>query len=118
MDTGVTTNLLSDRELLELAAKAHGSIKFYNDFLRDMARGGYEWNPLANDGDSFRLASRLKISTAIKQDAIHGEYVEVTALGKGFHDAHIEWFDKHDTETAAIRRAIVCAAANLGISKL
>lgn len=56
---------MNDRELLELAAKAAGfEWRYENDgrmsvFMYD--RRWVFWNPLADDGDAFRLAMRLKL---------------------------------------------------------
>lgn len=54
----------TDRELLKLAAKAHGSISFDRFDLADVFlefRGGgmNHWNPLTDDGDALRLAHAL-----------------------------------------------------------
>jgi len=42
----------TDKELLELAAKAGGI---------DYERNLYKWNPLANDGDRYVLAKKLDL---------------------------------------------------------
>ena len=100
---------MSDRELLELAAKAAGiadlqqvgNIWYYTN-------GGYlmrEWNPLTDDGDALRLAVKLSINVFYREN-INGVFViadrevgEVTP-----------WYDPY----AATRRAIVRAAAEIG----
>lgn len=90
---------MTDRELLELAAKAAGL-----DYIKDcvwIENGFYsplnhhervEWNPLENDGDAFRLAARLGI--------------DVT-WNRANRSIGVE-------ELRAARRAIVRAAAELG----
>ena len=99
---------MSDRELLELAAKA-ADVSLYavwSDFgsfegYRAGALDGDTWNPLTNDGDALRLAVKLNL----------------------LHTYHIDspvWllhFDATDPDKdAATRRAIVRAAAELGRS--
>ena len=52
---------MTDRELLELAAKAAG-LKWHNGHIRVDADADYvPWNPLENDGDAFRLAVKLRM---------------------------------------------------------
>lgn len=112
---------MSDREMLELAAKAAG-IKVWrgsghqSDMLfRDASRPtgvvtGVEWNPLTDDGDAFRLAAKLWISVSYDRldqcinerrvFAVHSRGVELEHLG--------------EDGAAATRRAIVRAAAEIG----
>jgi hypothetical protein len=59
---------MTDRELLELAAKAAGDIHFPLLWVREFYGGlspvnnrGESWNPLTDDGDAFRLAMKLRI---------------------------------------------------------
>lgn len=60
---------MTDRELLELAAKAAG-IK-HNPSLSAACRGErIWWNPLADDGDALRLAVKLHICTLFP---MHGD---------------------------------------------
>lgn len=60
---------MTDRELLELAAKAFGIqlLQWNNDnngWLVETVDGSprYFWNPLTDDGDALRLAVKLKMS--------------------------------------------------------
>lgn len=102
---------MTDRELLELAAKAAG-IKtrkpHYTDALMvEKNTGGciavVSWNPLTDDGDALRLAVKLKL---FPQMAIMGSLV-------GFDEMDI--FEPFSPEPqAATRRAIVRAAAEIG----
>jgi hypothetical protein len=78
---------MTDRESLELAAKAAG-----NGFVI-----GY-WNPLTDDGDALRLAVKLNLWEAVRN---------------GYQHADSSDSDPY----AATRRAIVRAAAELGRSK-
>jgi hypothetical protein len=110
---------MTDRELLELAAKAAGiDAEWHNDddadfdaahegmFLKG-ERGpdnSKYWNPLMCDGDALRLA--VKLGFEIVQFPKH---VRVCANdGEDFHVNH------QDDPCAATRRAIVRAAAEIG----
>ena len=58
---------MTDRELLELAAKAAGIEELRNELMQFFgvkvwAKKGnatYTWNPLTDDGDALRLAHKL-----------------------------------------------------------
>lgn len=82
----------TDRELLELAAKAVGldgcTIKV----------GRRIWNPLTDDGDALRLAVLLSLLNDLQTLIEH----------------HIEEADYLADPYAATRRAIVLAAAEIG----
>lgn len=103
---------MTDRELLEYAAKAAGYLNWtpttFGLLIETGSRrgdAGFYWNPLTDDGDALRLAVKLRI------DNYHLDYYVAT-----MHRDH-EWsFDipvKDDRE-AATRRAIVRAAAEIG----
>ena len=55
---------MTDKELLELAAKAAG-IEYNPNYGKGFWVGefysGKEWNPLTDDGDALRLAVKLKM---------------------------------------------------------
>lgn len=62
----------TDREMLELAAKAAG-IEWFGYYRDDITECQYldigtnevvPWNPLDDDGDALRLAMRLKLCVA------------------------------------------------------
>lgn len=105
---------MTDRELLEAAAKAAGI-----EVERD-ARGFYEcedgisgcsgvWNPLEDDGDALRLAVRLGLS-------ITRSHCEC-CIGVSDHK-DVDWLESiHGDALAATRRAIVRAAAAIGEQK-
>ncbi len=114
---------MTDRELLELAAKAAGiDVKYApggnadgRDVLRIVyKRDGYhdwldrEWNPLTDDGDALRLAVRLglQIDQGKRRDGVPVAYVE-TAIDRCI-EVHGE------DPCAATRRAIVRTAAEIG----
>ena len=102
---------MSDRELLELAAKAAGYTIRIEDgdiYLRiDRNAFGFQWeywNPLTDDGDALRLAVNL---------GIHLNW------GAGTSDGKLAFADEIDEPLgtdplAATRRAIVRAAAEIG----
>ncbi len=101
----------SDRELLELAAKAAGIelVGFEESgthFAALVAPSGYvRWNPLSDDGDAFRLMVKLWMDFTIS-----GRASAVTQIhGMRPHAAYC-----NGDSNAASRRAIVRAAAELG----
>jgi prepilin-type processing-associated H-X9-DG protein len=107
--------MMSDRELLELAAKAAGFAwvdGHVSTGLRD--RDGRVWNPLTNDGDALRLAVRLcLLITQTKYEPGVNAYGSVGIAWYGQkHDFDHEHFT--DDPYAATRRAIVRAAAEIG----
>ena len=120
---------VTDRELLELAAKAAGYKKYYTHYLgRDSfvtydetyysevkerkvtGEKTMDWNPLNDDGDALRL------SVALCVDVLHrfvgSQRVEALAPGGSL----ITEYCDRETRAAATRRAIVRAAAAIGQS--
>ncbi|WP_052497367.1 hypothetical protein [Pseudomonas fluorescens] len=105
---------MTDQELLELAAKAAGLVvdgTFETDtgraWLTHWAERHGElqpllWNPLADDGDAFRLAVKLGMNVEINDN-----YTLACTYGNFSEPA------KPDPAAAA-RRAIVRAAAAVG----
>ena len=105
---------MTDRELLELAAKAAG-LKHVDysgiDYdgrlgivlVDEIGRHCSDWNPLADDGDALRLAVKLEI------DIFFGaNYV----IARG--SVQMPTVNNTNDPDAATRRAIVRAAAALG----
>ena len=105
---------MTDRELLELAAKAAGyqidgpASKYmvqgytFDSLLRLNEQGGHSvWNPLTDDGDALRLACRLHINVFIYHDETSTATLGVVAKNWGSVEANT-------------RRAIVRAAAEIG----
>lgn len=95
----------TDRELLELAAKA-AVIKFFGSHEEwGLAIMDAEWwNPLTDDGDALRLAVNLRMRLEIlpwRVEATHEECSVVEAVVSA-------------QDCAATRRAIVRAAAEIG----
>ena len=90
----------SDRELLEMAAKAAG-IECVTPTMIDHD----QWNPLTDDGDALRLAVIVGI------DVDH-YFDRVETWKAGLHGFIVEAYG--DDPCAATRRAIVRAAAAIG----
>lgn len=112
--------MTTDRELLELAAKAAG-IEIHDWKNRGDKLGWCalvlgskysEWNPITDDGDALRLA--VKLSLSIRFDSLlDGDLaVDVGGEWEGAPEAMFETY-QHDGSTAT-RRAIVRAAAEIG----
>jgi hypothetical protein len=68
--------VMTDREMLELAAKAAGIVLEFNDY----GQPGYwsewrglpqweAWNPLTDDGDALRLAAALRMHVVWTRDS-------------------------------------------------
>lgn len=103
----------TDRELLEMAAKAaemeYGWQHVYDDYDGCTA-DAYDWNPLTDDGDALRLAVKLNLTIKIM-----GDHVKV-----GWRGCGEQWPGEEvpcNSETVmpiATRRAIVRAAAEIG----
>jgi hypothetical protein len=104
---------MSDRELLEFAAKAAGATWIDDSWPQDLpglmldfGNGTTQWNPLTDDGDALRLAVRLKMAI--------GHYgcgtCEVVSI-----EGSVRCDEFNDVDPyAATRRAIVRAAAEIG----
>jgi hypothetical protein len=96
---------VTDKKLLELAAKAAGyngkyrSDLGYFEFMKDDKVLVVNWNPLEDDGEAFRLAVKLQMDVSIEDC---GAWVNdrITVMD----------IDRY----AATRRAIVLAAARIG----
>jgi len=105
---------MTDRELLELAAKAAG-IPLKPDFAERFdyyMADRLMWNPLTNDGDALRLAVKLGLYVCIdtpQESEPHTKAIGFANNGLGTIDA-IEY---HGDPYAATRRAITCAAAEI-----
>jgi hypothetical protein len=104
---------MSDRKLLELAAKAAGYEYLWNiDSLLIKGLSG-RWNPIADDGDALRLA--VKCGIEIWPDREAKEVVVGFCIGKGQNMVGLNFSANfEDDEMAATRLAIVRAAAQIG----
>jgi hypothetical protein len=98
---------MTDRELLELAAKAAGRGSQW--WMESTWNGpDKEWNPLTDDADALRLAVKLRLVL----------FLEIPRIGIGPRmDGPEVYLDEGDDPYAATRRAIVRAAAEIGRSK-
>ena len=119
--------MTTDRELLELAAKAGGiridksetngggvgndGFCVTGDAMLDW-HNNIRWNPLTNDGDALRLAVRLGIGvqswSRLGLSHAGAETVVKSIVIKELHEGD---------PSAATRRAIVRAAAEIGKAK-
>ena len=97
---------MSDREMLELAAKAAGidttRCLQYEDGAFDWPGKAGRWNPLTDDGDALRLAVELRIGSV---------HALLQWSEENHEDAEAAW---ENDPNAATRRAIVRAAAEIG----
>ena len=107
----------SDRELLELAARAiclkpHISQSAMPGILMDDQTF---WSPLEDDGDALRLAVKLNLD--IRVGTLDG-YIIVSVFGNYDNSPPLveEAFDDYQGGLFATRRAIVRAAAEIGRS--
>jgi hypothetical protein len=105
---------MTDRELLERAAKAAGIVGDYEcwagqGFMEGIRRKGnpkeYKiWNPLMYDDQALRLAVKLRLTIEHKENCVN---VWDGCIGTGF-------VPNEDDPYAATRRAITRAAAAMG----
>jgi hypothetical protein len=115
---------MTDRELLEAAAKAAGIVlPHYLPALEGEDYWLREWNPLTDDGDALRLAVKLRIAIRLDDPDAASAGWSANQTGAPTHDGSGPWFWKewikgeaHNAGDpyAATRRAIVCAAAAMG----
>ena len=111
---------MSDRELLELAAKAAGIDAHWGDgwqshmMFRALPRpnsplvANVEWNPITDDGDALRLAVKLAIDFKIRNGITWWDHQKSDGVVSWGHEPH------NNDPLAATRRAIVRAAAEIG----
>jgi hypothetical protein len=101
---------MTDRELLEAAAKAAGieilrsrlDDPLFRDMLLPATEGrGNGWNPLTDDGDALRLAVQLRLEITWWKQGVRAEPAQGRESVQPFGE------DPY----AATRRAIVRAAA-------
>jgi len=107
---------MSDRELLELAAKAAGiKIDEHGAYTEievikpsgSIGLGRIGWDALRDDGDALRLAVKLYLPISSEK------YTNATWICKG----DLQVFEMHNgSPDSATRRAIVRAAAEIGKS--
>lgn len=109
--------MTTDRELLELAAKAGGIIGEYESWTGQGFKEGIRqvingtkclrpWNPLTDDGDALRLAVKLGIRL---------EFADGWVVANAGSVCAPQFSERTGSDAgAATRRAIVRAAAEIG----
>jgi len=93
---------VTDRELLELAAKAAG-MPTHTDGVGFVMAHHPSWNPLTDDGDALRLAVKLGLQVDCSRPS----------AGEPFK-RHAIWLDELCDNGTLTRRAIVLAASIIG----
>lgn len=114
---------MTDRELLELAAKAAGveletpmlgrgkeAVFVSGKLIGFRLEAGGVWNPLTDDGDALRLAVKLRLDVLFSTDVV-GVMANTGAEIEPYGLIPYSGDDAKDT-----RRAIVSAAAEIGRS--
>lgn len=105
---------MTDKELLELAAKAAGIDIYFivglSGTLYSFLHNDSPWSPLTDDGDALRLAVKLelRVSTHCNQQAAYASDIY------GRSDVSLDPVPWDNDPYAATRRAIVRAAAEIG----
>ena len=100
-------NKQTDKELLEIAAKAVGYVFFEDTLINE--RTGFEyngWNPLEDDGDAFRLAVQLEMLVDVVNRVVAGYNSDICI--------DIDSEEQEEDSCKAVRKAIVRAAAEIG----
>lgn len=97
----------TDRELLELAARATECSGYTHEWINGPefvipGENPVVWDPLRDDGDAFRLAVQL------------GLWIHIGKYHTAIEGTHIEETARRGDSLAATRRAIVRAAAEIG----
>jgi len=108
---------MTDRELLEKAAKAAGIevITTWENEVVYKAIPHYPWNPLTDDGDALRLAVCLGL--CVIRETVNVPVVSVVDDLRAFNQLTAfrrAWEPIGGDPQAATRRAIVRAAADIG----
>jgi hypothetical protein len=117
---------MSDRELLELAAKAAGygevwTLDNYPNtfYIGPRYTGGAPkyraWNPLTDDGDALRLAVKLGMDVCIDTPKEDRPHTHAIGFSSPYASESFGVVENHESDPyAATRRAIVRAAAEIG----
>lgn len=105
---------MTDREMLEFAAKAAGIDLWHGPDGPMLLRKGvatYSWNTLTDDGDALRLMVRLRLEPRFIDNS-HSNGAEPSRVTLHNFSGIVE--NIGDNPAAALRRAIVRAAAEIG----
>jgi hypothetical protein len=117
---------MTDKELLEKAAKAAGieydkNVKYdfglwlvIHEEPTEFTRRG--WNPLTDDGDALRLAVKLGLDVCIDTPYENDPHTHVIGFSDDNTSTTVDAIENHGDPYAATRRAIVRAAAEIGRS--
>lgn len=117
---------MTDRELLELAAKAEGrTLKYMTQHIEGREPEEFIacWNPLTDDGDALRLAVKLHMTGIDCYFWYDAERQSPASAGLGtaawggvrvYEPASYGAAIREQDPCAATRRAIVRAAAEIG----
>jgi len=119
---------MTDKELLELAAKA-ANYQWREDIAQHRNERGLiglwirdvstNWNPLEDDGAALRLAVKLNLHIGIEAESSGAITITWGFDAGGEPSGHIEITAPADGDDyAATRRAIVRAAAEIGKDQL
>jgi hypothetical protein len=106
---------MTDKELLEFAAKAAGiDVGIWTSAYRGTDFGAFEtkgphWNPLNDDGDALRLANELELNMF----HVGGNAYAMESESDGSDEQVVSYRDCKDRHEA-MRRAIVRTAAEIG----
>jgi hypothetical protein len=103
---------MTDRELLEDAAKAAGYWSAEFNCAANLPRP--DWNPLTDDGDALRLMVKLELHVICNPVLTDVAFIREID-GEKIIESFIQMTSKTDPY-AATRRAIVRAAAEIGRS--
>lgn len=114
---------MTDKELLELAAKAHGGLESISNFgwmrAGSDVRSAKLWRPLTDDGDALRLLTKIGMQMRFVQ-------IDPVEVGNGRTVIELQWVpggiknriskvvEAGEDPDALLRRAIVRAAAEIG----
>lgn len=112
---------MTDHELLELAAKAYGELEPISEigWIRAGSDVRYAklWNPLADDGDALRLRNAMQMTIIDEGGKVCAEVARYP-VGGVVHEPYERdlpgGFASQSSVDAAVRRAIVRAAAVIG----
>lgn len=105
---------MTERELLELAAKAAGiDLGWWAEELHAFwmgQTGDAVWNPLADDGDALRLMVKLDLNVF---QAAQSAFALPSDEDDATFERQVRYIDTGGDVLAATRRAIVRAAAEI-----
>ena len=113
---------MTNREMLELAAKAAGyyfhglrvGLDYENCFVSTTndPDDWFIWDPLTDDGDALRLAVKLELILCVRREGVTDATMRAPRTGM---TPYLSFLEQHkDDPYAATRRAIVRAAAEIG----